>query len=217
MRITREESADNRARILAAAARLFREKGFDGAGVADLMREAGLTHGGFYNHFPSKEALAAAACDQAFETSIATLTHRLEGTSGRARTDALAEHVANYLSSKARDAAAARCPMVALTADAVRQGPEVRQRFAAGTRRYIEALGSSFAPPERPGKRATARVRKRAREDAIAALAMMVGGLLLARGARDGDLALSDEILATLRTAIGSRLLTPSRKRAPAP
>ena len=64
MKVSREQAAQNRERILDAAAQLFRERGFEGIGVADLMKEAGLTHGGFYGHFSSKEDLIAQACSR---------------------------------------------------------------------------------------------------------------------------------------------------------
>ena len=73
LRITKDQAAENRARVVDAAAKLFREKGFEAVGVAELMRAAGMTHGGFYNHFPSKEAVEAAACEQVFAKSVAKL------------------------------------------------------------------------------------------------------------------------------------------------
>ena len=73
MRITKDQAAENRARVVDAAAKLFREKGFDAVGVAELMRAAGMTHGGFYNHFASKEAVEAAACEQVFAKSVGKL------------------------------------------------------------------------------------------------------------------------------------------------
>lgn len=197
MRITREEAEQNRTRIVDAAARLFREKGFDGVGVAELMHAAGLTHGGFYNHFASKEELEGAICDLTFEQALGTLERMTAGASDAERKAGFAQYVTNYLSEKARDASAARCPMVALTNDAVRQGAPVRRRFAAGIARYIEALQRVLAP--------SGRTRGSDRAEAITALAMLVGGLILARGVKDADRVLSDEILTTLREAIAQR------------
>jgi TetR/AcrR family transcriptional regulator, transcriptional repressor for nem operon len=71
MRVSREQATENREKILSTATRLFREKGFDGIGIADLMRHAGLTHGGFYGHFSSKEDLMAQACDRAVDEILA--------------------------------------------------------------------------------------------------------------------------------------------------
>ena len=193
MRITREEAERNRARIVEAAAKLFRENGFERVGVAELMREAGMTHGGFYNHFQSKEELEAAASTLAFERAIAGLAETQAGASAAERRAAFARYVDHYLSAKARDASAARCPMVALTVDATRQGPAVRQAFAEGVASYVDALAA--------GAKGAGGGKERARARAIEALALMVGGLLLARGVTDADRPLSDEILATARKA----------------
>src|SRR5205823_5196787 len=82
MRVSREQAADNRERIVEAAAQLFRERGFEGIGVADLMKEAGLTHGGFYGHFSSKEALIAEASGRAFTQSLALWSKIADRASG---------------------------------------------------------------------------------------------------------------------------------------
>jgi len=197
LRITREEAEQNRTRIVDAAARLFREKGFDGVGVVELMHAAGLTHGGFYNHFASKEELEGAICDLTFDQAVGALERITASASDAERKAGFAQYVANYLSERARDASAARCPMVALANDAGRQGAPVRRRFAAGIARYIEALQQAIAP--------RGRARGGDRAEAITALAMLVGGLIIARGVKDADHALSDEILATLRAAIARR------------
>lgn len=197
LRITREEAEQNRTRIVDAAARLFREKGFNGVGVAELMHAAGLTHGGFYNHFASKEELEGAICDLSFDQAVGMLERTAAGATDAERKARFDDYVANYLSERARDAGAARCPMVALANDAVRQGGAVRRRFAAGIARYVDALERAIAPRGRP--------RDRDRGHAITTLAMLIGGLILARGVKDADRALSDEILATLREAITQR------------
>jgi TetR/AcrR family transcriptional regulator, transcriptional repressor for nem operon len=201
LRITKEEAEQNRARILESAAGLFREKGFDGVGVAELMQAAGLTHGGFYNHFASKEELEAAICDLTFEQALAVLEKTVGDGCDAERKAGFADYVSHYLSAKARDAPAARCPMVALTNDAVRHGTAVRAHFAQGVRRYIDALTAALAPLGRSKARATDQVRA----EAVAVLAMLVGGLLLARGVKDADRPLSDEILAALRNAVSRR------------
>ena len=100
MRLTKEKVAENKARVIATAARLFREKGFEGVGVADLMHAAGLTHGGFYNHFESKDALTAETCAWIFENTVAMM----EGMAGieddAERADAIADYKRRYLSRK---------------------------------------------------------------------------------------------------------------------
>src|SRR5215472_5700597 len=140
MRISKEESEANRARVLAAATRLFREKGVDGIAVADLMKEAGLTHGGFYNHFQSKEELAAAAFDAAFAAAIDRLQSKVSKAGPRGRRKALEHYVDRYLARETRDRPGLSCPMATLGTDAVRHGAALRKEFADGTRRYLDLL-----------------------------------------------------------------------------
>src|SRR5437868_15523461 len=99
MKVSREEAAQNRERILEVAAKLFREKGFDGIGVADLMKSAGLTHGGFYGHFSSKEDLMAQACARALTQSLS----KWKRLADRAPDNALSEITRAYLSTRHRD------------------------------------------------------------------------------------------------------------------
>src|SRR5579862_4633216 len=113
MRITKQRAAENRGRVVDEAARLFREKGFDGVGVAELMAAAGMTHGGFYNHFGSKDALEAAACERLFEASVAKMTVIAEEPDAAAREAAFLAYRERYVSAASRDATAASCPMVA--------------------------------------------------------------------------------------------------------
>ena len=192
MRITTQQKDENRARIVAVASKLFRENGFDGIGVADLMKNAGMTHGGFYNHFGSKEELESAGCDLAFEKAIARISAAAEETQ-EARRSAYVEHVADYLSPRARDAAGG-CPMVSLGSDVSKRGTQVRKCFGSGVSRYIDAISALIARPRRSPART--------REDAIATLALLVGGLLLARTVRENSLEESDEILSVVKNAI---------------
>src|SRR2546421_954752 len=117
MKVSREQAAQNRERIVETAARLFRERGFEGIGVADLMKEAGLTHGGFYGHFSSKEDLMAKACARASARSRALWGKLAE----RAPDDPLSEIAGVYLTSRHRDNPGTGCLMAALAADASRQ------------------------------------------------------------------------------------------------
>src|ERR671923_2137352 len=110
MKVSREQAARNRERIVETAAQLFRERGFEGIGVADLMKEAGLTHGGFYGHFGSKEDLMAQACVRASGRSHALWSRLAE----RAPNDPLAEIAGVYLTAKHRDNPGEGCLMAAL-------------------------------------------------------------------------------------------------------
>src|SRR5580704_4020930 len=140
MRITKGQAAENRERVVGAAAKLFREKGFDAVGVAELMRAAGMTHGGFYNHFASKEAVEAAACEQVFARSVAKLAAIADMSDAEARAGAFAAYARNYVSPATRDAKAPQCPMVAFAGDVSRQSEEVRDAYATGLRAYLDAF-----------------------------------------------------------------------------
>ncbi|WP_421934713.1 TetR/AcrR family transcriptional regulator [Phenylobacterium sp.] len=173
MRISREQAQENHDKVVATAGRLFRERGFDGVAVGDLMKAAGFTHGGFYNHFNSKEALAAEALDQAFR--------QMDGQ--RARVEGLDDLLTHYLSEAARRAPGRTCPAAALAGDVARQGEPVKQVFAEGFERMVESMAGRL--PEGP----------EARGEAIALLARMVGALALARAMPEGS-DLGREVLA---------------------
>lgn len=159
MRISREQAQENHDKVVTTAAKLFRERGFEGVAVGDLMKAAGFTHGGFYNHFNSKEALAAEALDQAFR----------QMDDQRARVESLDDLLAQYLSEAARRAPGRACPAAALAGDVARQGEPVKQVFAEGFERMVESMAARL--PDGP----------EARAQAIALLARMVGALAIAR------------------------------------
>jgi len=184
-RVSREQADKNRLAVEAAASRLFREHGIDGVTVADLMAAAGLTHGGFYGHFDSKDALAVVACERAFDESVRRwdgLTARQPGSSARA-----AMHE-NYLNAAHRDHPGKGCPAAALAADVARQDEDspVRQAYVAGVKQLVATLAGMQDETGAPARRA-----------AMAQLATMVGALTLAR-ATQGD-ALSGQFLSAAR------------------
>jgi len=183
MRVTREEAARNRERIVDAAARLFRERGFDGIGVADLMKDVGLTHGGFYGHFASKDDLEAQACTRALDRSLALWKKRAEA----APDDPVAAITNAYLTTRHRDDPGAGCLLAAL-------GPDVSRRGRGVKHAITDYLNSAFDLLTKlvPGRSKAARRRK-----AIALFASLVGALVLARAVDDD--ALSREILDTVR------------------
>jgi TetR/AcrR family transcriptional regulator, transcriptional repressor for nem operon len=189
MRITKQQAEENRAKVVETAARLFREKGFEGVGVADLMRAAGMTHGGFYNHFESKDALGAAACAHA----LAQAVEAIESVAASADDEALDHYRRRYLSRKSRDAEGFRCPMVSFGADVSRQSEAVRDVYAAGLKRYLEAFGRAYA-----AERAEGRSEAELRAEAMAHFATMVGAVSLARSVAKSDPELSDQILESI-------------------
>ncbi|MCW7540185.1 TetR/AcrR family transcriptional regulator [Aquabacterium sp. A7-Y] len=186
MRVTREQAAQNRERVLEAAARLFRERGFDGIGVADLMKSAGLTHGGFYGQFGSKEALMEQACARAFEVSLARWLRCIED-GGDAPLAALTRA---YLSPLHRERVGEGCAIAALGTEAARQGPGLRRVFTEGTRALVDLLSSLV-----PGR---AKAVKRQR--ALATFAAMVGALVIARAVDDETL--SQEVLDAVQASV---------------
>ena len=146
MKVSKAQAAENRQGILDAAARLYRERGLTGVGVADITRDAGLTHGGLYRHFESKDALVREACARAFDWSIAPL----DGHTPNAN---VADRIRSYLSPQHRDAPGSGCPVAALAVDAARAGPELSAVFAAGIerniQRFTQLLVDTAAPPPR--------------------------------------------------------------------
>ncbi len=191
MKVTKAQAQANRARVVETASMLFRERGYDGVGVADLMAAAGFTHGGFYKQFRSKADLMAesAACGIAQTTTL---------TAGAD----MSEFVQAYLSRAHRDARATGCTMAALGGDAARQPEAVRATFAAG----IESLLSALNPEDVPSDDVDAgQVRARL----LDMLAHAVGAIVLSRACPD-DSPLADEILAVCRDSILASLRPPA-------
>jgi TetR/AcrR family transcriptional repressor of nem operon len=189
-RVSRQQSDNNRASIAEVSSRLFRERGIKGLSVNDLMSAAGLTHGGFYGHFESKDALAAEACRLAFRQSARSWRKRAAETADvESIRSALVE---GYLSAKARANPGASCPATALAGDVAREPPgaPIRKEFASG----IEELMQIFQSLQRSGAAATDRC------EALADFSTMVGALMLSR-ATSGE-AISDEILNAARTRL---------------
>ncbi|WP_188575322.1 TetR/AcrR family transcriptional regulator [Tistrella bauzanensis] len=193
MKVTREQAAANRAAIVKAAARLFRERGFDGVGVAEIMKAAGLTHGGFYGHFASKDALAAEACGVAFKDMV----DRLAGGRGLAKGD-LAQYVDGYLSETHRDRRDIGCPIAAFASDIPRQDVGVQAEYAQGIDHFADTLIGRF--PSLAGNDGDGRAPDRGK--ALLMMSALVGGLALARAAAATDPELSNEILSSLKAEL---------------
>lgn len=172
MRVSNEEKDRSRQRILTAAGRLLREKGVPGASVGDIMAAAGMTHGGFYRHFADKDALLAAALTQAFES----FTRPLSDSAVADAAAAVDAFRALYLSADHLATPGEGCPAAALGPDIARSGDSVRKVFSEGVSRMAEGLARGKSLKGKP------------RTDALRDLAMMVGAMVLARGA-DGTLA----------------------------
>lgn len=198
MKVSKAKAAEHRARIVREAGRLFRARGFDGVGVAEIMQAAGLTHGGFYGHFASKGALAAEACAQTFADSAARLPEEEGDAAG------LLAYLDGYLSARHRDRPASGCAMAAYGTEVPRQEAPLQSAFTGGVERFAASIESRLPG----GASKPAKAARRAR--ALAILSAMIGGLTLARATAKADPALSAEILAGVRGELDGLLAAPS-------
>jgi TetR/AcrR family transcriptional repressor of nem operon len=190
MRYSKEHKQETHARIVKKASVRLREKGAHGIGVADLMKEAGLTHGGFYAHFDSREALVMEAFAYAMDRSTERWRKLAEQTPPDKR---LATIVENYLTPLHRDDPGHGCAVPTLGAEIARESPKTRKAFAAKLEQMIDMMADQVLEVPRKG----------ARKQAVAALATMMGTLVLSRIAGSGEL--SEEILAAGREAVLGR------------
>lgn len=190
-RVSQQQTDQNRIAIENASATLFREHGLNGVSVADLMSAAGLTHGGFYGHFSSKDGLAAVACTRAFEGAAARWDRRFESLPDA--TARRAAYVDGYLAATSRDRPGSGCAVAALAGDVAREAADkpVRSAYLHG----VKAMQARLAALQAPGVAADA-----AQRQALVDMATLVGALLLSRATR-GD-AISDAILASAHEAL---------------
>lgn len=189
MKVSQEQKAQNRSRILTEAGRLFREKGFDAVSVAEVMKAAGMTHGGFYGHFQSKDDLVAQ-----------TIAHAVGSQSV---SDDLSAWIDTYLSGLHREHPDLGCPMAALAGFMRQQAPEARASMAQVLAAQIATL-TEVMPGENPARR---------RRAAIGSWSAMVGALILARSIDNPGL--SDEVLSETRAWIDERKMPGDRATAP--
>ena len=190
MRYSKEHKAETHERIVKQASVRLRERGAHGIGVADLMKEVGLTHGGFYAHFDSREALVIEAFGYAMDRGNERWRKLVKETPPEKR---LATIVDSYLSTTHRDDPGRGCAVPSLGAEIARESPKTRKAFAARLERMIDMIADQIqdVPP------------KVARKQAMAALATMMGTVVMARVAGNGEF--SDDILAAGREAVLSR------------
>jgi TetR/AcrR family transcriptional regulator, transcriptional repressor for nem operon len=174
MRVSKEQAAENRERILKAASRLMRERGISGVGVDALTEAAGMTHGSLYSQFGSKERLV----EEAVAYAIATKERELP------EAFTLSDYVSEYLSAAHRDQPGSGCPFAALCCEMPRQSQGVRDRFTVGVRGMIALLS---------GRMGSALKQRQRDEEALATVASLVGALVLARAVSDPKL--SNDIL----------------------
>ena len=178
MRVSKQQAAENREKILKAAARLIRERGIAGVGVDALTEAAGMTHGSLYSQFGSKERLA----EEAVAFAIAAKGKELPGEF------VLRDYVSEYLSAKHRDDPGHGCPMAALSCEMSRQSQGVRERFTAGVKGMLRLLS---------GQMASGLTQRQRHDEALATIASLIGALVLSRAVNDAKL--SDDILRATR------------------
>ena len=181
MRVSKEQAAQNRERILKAASRLIRERGISGAGVDALTEAAGMTHGSLYSQFGSKDRLV----EEALDYGLAESAQLLDGTA------TLEEYTGNYLTRSHRDAPGRGCPLAALSCEMSHQSSVVRQRFTDGLRTMIKRLTIRMSPGLKQRQRY---------EEALATGASLIGALVLARAVNDPKL--SDDILRATKSRL---------------
>ncbi|OXJ11384.1 TetR/AcrR family transcriptional regulator [Burkholderia sp. HI2500] len=183
MGVSRQQAAENRSAIVAAAERLFRARGVDAVGLTELMKEAGFTQGGFYNHFKSKDALVAEVMEKA-----------MQDRADSPNAGSLDAQVALYLSAAHRDNVEAGCPLSGFAGDAPRLTDAARARYAHGLATYLDRLERMVATE--------GATPAQTRRDAVAVFSQMVGALVLSRAIAGTDPALADEILAAARETL---------------
>jgi len=180
MRVTKEQAAQNREKILISAASLMRERGIASVGMDALAEAAGMTHGSLYSQFGSKEHLAEEAVRQAL----------VENARNTSDVSDIGTYVSRYLSRKHCDAPGSGCALAALASEMPRSSQTIRQRFTVGVRAMIEHVSGLMH----------ARSARQRDDAAIAAVATMVGGLVLSRAVNDDKLA--DRILSATRSSL---------------
>ncbi|WP_233344321.1 TetR/AcrR family transcriptional regulator [Burkholderia cepacia] len=185
MGVSRQQAAENRSAIVAAAERLFRVRGVDAVGLTELMKEAGFTQGGFYNHFKSKDALVAEVMEKA-----------MQDRADSPNAGSLDAQVASYLSAAHRDNVEAGCPLSGFAGDAPRLTDAARACYAHGLATYLDRLERMVA--------VEGGTPAQTRRDAIAVFNQMVGALVLSRAIAGTEPALADEILAAGRDALSA-------------
>lgn len=203
MRVSRIQAEENRQTVINVASRLFREHGFDGIGLKELMKGAGLTQGAFYKQFASKDDLAAQAASRALETAL----NRWKVAAADNAQDPLEEVLAFYLSMEHRAKRKDGCPVVALGSDAARQGGDLKAAFEAGIKEQLEMLGDWIGDTHRDEFSGRAMI----------ILSTMVGAMVLARAVNDTALAqgILDTAADHVRTVAAARASGARQKSSP--
>lgn len=189
MKVTKQQAEQNRLALLEAAGRLFKAHGIDGVGVADVCREAGLTHGALYKHFADKQDLAAQAFAHAFRQG-----HDRVKAPPAGQAAGIERYLRTYLSRRVRDDPEAGCALMATACETGRQGEAVSQRFAAAFAEMRDGIAAALPQQRLPGVNAETQ--------ATLFVAAFMGAMALSRGVLKADRALADEVLRQVQTAL---------------
>jgi len=189
VKVTKEKSAENRAALIKTAARMFRERGIDGVGVAEISKAAGLTHGALYAQFPSKQALVA----EAFAQGLARGNARMTAPKPHGA-PTLSDQLDLYLSLDHRDNLADGCAMAASASEIARQDEAVSARFAEGFEQMVGAVQAALG---------ATKLKADDRARALTIAAAMIGGVAIARATAKSRSDLSDEIMTAVRRVLG--------------
>jgi TetR/AcrR family transcriptional repressor of nem operon len=189
LKVTKEKATENRAALVRAAGRLFRERGIDGVGVAEISKSAGLTHGALYAQFPSKGALAAEAFASGLKPGLEKLVADESGRPG-----SLTDFLDDYMSIDHRDNLAGGCPMSASASEVARQEKTVSERYAEGFEQVVALIEGGLGASARKAER---------RQCAVAIMAAMIGGVGASRAVAKANPKLSDQILQAIRQFVG--------------
>jgi len=196
MRVSKEKAAENRIALLRAASQLFRQRGIDGVGVAEVAKAAGLTHGALYAHFPSKEALVAEAFAFGFDSNMVGVREWAEASHR-----SFDEYLDVLLSTEARDNLETGCPMTASASEIARQGDDVSTRFVNAFEELVSTLEATLMEIKPRAKR---------RRLAVAAVTAEIGAIAVSRAVAKANPTLAEEVLeSTRKTVAKSRAALP--------
>ena len=190
MKVSKEKTAQNRRALVRAASKLFRQHGINGVSVADIGKEAGLTHGAVYTRFPTKEVLAAEAFSDALERSHERMMTRVKGSA-----PTIGDYLDFFITSHHRDNVADGCAMAASGSDIARHGKSLSRSFARG----FDQMALTIEKGLKKGP-----VSPTARERALAIAAASIGAIIVSRAVAKADPALSAEVLTASRRVLGA-------------
>jgi TetR/AcrR family transcriptional repressor of nem operon len=205
--VSRDQARQNRRSIIIAAARLFRERGVDAVGLNELMKEAGFTQGGFYNHFESKDALVAEVVTSAMREGSEQFVKAFKASVG-ASTSGLERYIGHYLSQAHRDDVEHGCPVAGFASDVPRFGADAQAKFANGLDNLITLIAGLVAELKSGGDDD----KRTYREQAISLYCKIIGALVVSRSVAASAPSLASEVLESIHRELSPALQRPSKQ-----